>query len=178
MAVKKFLTIQSGKYKQAKTVQSYTGAADAEKLVNLTATGHIDGGLYDVPPDTSFDTLTVQLVADEGIGVKELVNIFFHAGSSTMKIRKATNTDPDKYAMGSNSTPAAIAGTLCNIQVGGVVNKPPGTGYPDVGYLGLNGQFNEIAPTASGSIIQKVILGVDRPDVKTKLYFDESVTIA
>jgi hypothetical protein len=145
--------------------QVSAGAGDAGKLVALNASGQVDSTML---PGSG----TITMTASEAIAAGALVNIFDVSG--TGKVRNADNTSSAKKAHG--FAPSAISsGATGPINIGSGVNSSVSALTDGAEYfLGTTGGVTTTAPTASGSLVQKV--GVARSATELE-YSQNSQTI-
>lgn len=104
MAANKYVALVSGKLQEVFGLVTSAGVADANKIVALDSTGHLDVTV--LPTGVGPDTLSV--ITSENLAAGDLVNVYNNAGA--LNARKADAT-ADKEANGfvivGSTSPAA-----------------------------------------------------------------------
>lgn len=134
------LTIVNGKATSA-------GAGDAGKLAALDGAGRLDASM--MPVGVAADTQII--VASETLAAGDFVNIWSSTG---FKVRKADNTIAGKEAHGFVLSGVANAGNATVYFEGtntAVTGQTPGNVF-----LGVTGAAAGAAPTAAGSVVQRI----------------------
>lgn len=148
MAGNKYLQIgSSGRPQESESVNSSTGAGDANKIVALNASGQIDATMLPEIP-------TFTVTASENLSAGNLINLWDDTG--TLKMRKADNTSTAKRADGYIESAVTSGNPGAPTVGGGLVSGLSGLTIGADYYLGTNGGVTTTIPTASGSIVQYV----------------------
>lgn len=141
-----FVTKEAGREILRTAAQASAGAVDANKIIQLDATGKLSSTF--LPVGIGADTQMVEV--SEALDAGDFVNIFDDGG--TIKVRKADNSN-DRRADGFVLSAYAIAATAevyfegTNTALSGLT---PGVRY----YLGTAGDVTSTPPSASGTICQ------------------------
>lgn len=108
----KFLNITNGKRTQEQAIAASAGAADANKIARLDATGKFDASM--IPPQASNESRSIQ--ASEAIAAGALINIHDSAGSPRVRNADASSNKPaDGFAQAAIASGAS--GTI-NLEQG------------------------------------------------------------
>jgi hypothetical protein len=105
MAANKYLAIIAGLVKEVFATITSAGAANANQIVALDPTGHLDPSV--LPPGIGLEVISV--VASEALAAGSFVNLFTNAG--VLGARNADASSSLKFANGFVLTSVASAGT-------------------------------------------------------------------
>lgn len=146
MAAQKPLQIVNGLPTEVPAVESSAGAGDEGKLVALNAAGQIDATMLPASGALTYP-------ASEAIAAGALINLWNNAGNISM--RNADNTSSAKRAHG--FAPAAVTSGANGTAIIGE-GYITGLSALTIGeyFLGTAGGLSTTAPTATGSIVQRV----------------------
>lgn len=148
MAGNKYLRIgTSGRPQENASVNSSSGAGDANKIVALNAAGQIDSTMLPEIP-------TFSVLASENLAAGDLINLWDDTG--TLKMRKADNTSATKRADGYIESAVTSGNSGSPTVGGGLVSGLSGLTLAADYYLGTNGGVTVTPPTAASSIVQYV----------------------
>lgn len=174
MALPKILVHVAGKIRQMLPVQASAGAADAEKIPALNASGVLAPSLLNAAETgnskvvmtnssgqldpsvmpTGIGADTVSLPASEALASGDMVNVWNDAG--TAKVRKADATAEGKEAHGfvlAAVASLATASVYLEGRVTGLTSKTPGARQ----YLSTTpGALTETPPAANGNVVQYI----------------------
>lgn len=122
------------------------GAGSSGKVVALGASGKIDESMLPTGPELA------TAVASEAISAGNLVNIYSNAGVSTMrKADAASNRPANGYVLAAVAS-AATGTYYSDGRITGLSGLTAGTSL----WLGAAGATSSTAPTATGSIQQRI----------------------
>lgn len=140
--------LDTGDLQEVQALTTTKGAPDAFKIVQTNASGMLDPSLI---PSINI----INFTASEAIAAGAMINVY-DAGGGVTKIRNASNTGAGTRAHG--FVQAAVAAgasggvTLHDGLISGLSGLVTGAEY----VLGTGGQPTQAAPTATGSIVQRV----------------------
>ena len=172
MAGNKYLFNNAGKITEIAANQTSVGAADANKLIALDATGKLDGTLMPVGYGPEIDSI----ITSEALSAGSFVNTYNNAGVAN--VRKADGSVSGKEADGFVLAAYAIGATAVVFRLSQLNNqltgKTPGTKQ----YLSVTvpGGTQETVPTVAGQIIQ--ILGTTRSATELNFIPHEPIVLA
>lgn len=104
MAANKYIALVAGKFQEVFGLVTSAGVGDANKIVALDSTGHLD--LTVLPVGVGPDTQSI--VTSENLAAGDLVNVYNNAG--VLNARKADATadkEANGFVIASSTTPAA-----------------------------------------------------------------------
>lgn len=149
MAGNKYMTLVNGRDTLIAGAQVSAGVADANKLVALDATGHLDPTILPigVGPDVAL------LPASEALSAGDYVNVFSNSGVST--VRKADNSN-DRPAHGFVKAGVASAATA-TVYFEGPNDAKSGLTVGARYYLGTAGGVTAVPPVSPAAIISQYV---------------------
>ena len=138
------------------SVSTSAGASSAGKRVELNASGQIDETMLPtgVAPDLAV------IVASEALSAGNLVNIWSNAGVANMRKADAASNKPAHGFV--KASIASLSSGTCYFEgrISGLTTVTPGENY-----LGAAGAVTATPPTATGSCLQRIGLGVSTTEV-------------
>ncbi len=155
MPGQKFLKQVNGVLTEQEALQTSSGAADAGKVPGLDANGRLDNSM--MPVGIGADTKV--LVASEALSAGDWVNVWNSSGAKARKADAATQKEVNGFVL------AAVAnGGNATVYFEGTNNMVSGQ-TPGQVFLGNAGVGVAAAPTAAGSIVQRVGVAVSATEV-------------
>lgn len=157
----KYLGIDgSGNLVETASNQTSAGGTDAGKIVALNSSGQIDSTML---PSSGAITMT----ASETVAAGAMINIWNNGGTINVRNADAATAKPAHGFVNSQILNGA-SGTVVigNGPNTGVTSLTVGTQY----FLGNSGAVTSTAPTASGSVCQKVGVAQTATELQVILY--------
>lgn len=154
MAGAKYVYNNAGEYEEKRASQTSAGGANAGDIIAADDNGYI--ALSWLPPSIGTDTAVIQ--ASETIGANKFVNV--HDVGGAFRVRLADASTPGKQADGFCTAGAASAANATIAFQGlnvGLSSVTPGELWLS---SSTPGGFQTSAPTAAGTIQQKIGVGV------------------
>lgn len=168
MAANKYLALITGFAKEVFATVVSAGVANANQIVALDSTGHLDTSVMPVGigPDV------VSVPSSENLTAGQFVNLFNNAGATNA--RKADATTNAKQAHGfvlaNVTSPAAATVYLLGSINTGVTGLTPGTEY----FLDTTpGGVTTTPPSTSGNLVQRIGIAI----TATEIPFENITTI-
>lgn len=156
---------QVGNQKKIVTPVSTGGVGNANKILMLDASGHVDPSAL---PSTN--TMTESVTASASISAKSAVNVYDNGGVKS--VRPADNTTAGSEA---NAWAAAAItnGAVGNVVMGEqIVTGLTGLTVNAKYFLGTAGGYTVTPPTSSGNVVQEIGTATSA----TELFFSPSPT--
>lgn len=154
-----YLIQQTGKIKEAATVQSSAGAGDADKIPSLDGTGRLSDTF--MPVGIGADTKSI--LASENLAAGDLVNVYDNTG--TPNVRKADASSTGKEATGFVLS-AVTSGNNATVYFEGIITGLSGITAVDYYLSGSTaGQATATPVSTSGYITQRIGRGISTTEI-------------
>lgn len=155
MPGQKFLKQVNGVITEQEALQTSAGAADAGKVPGLDANGRLDNSM--MPVGIGADTKVI--TTSEALSAGDWVNIWNSTGAKARKADASTQKEVHGFVLS-----AVASGGSATVYFEGTNNMVTAQ-TPGQVFLGNAGAGVAAAPTAAGSIVQRVGVAVSTTEV-------------
>ena len=159
MANQRFVTLVNGVRTLVSAISASLGASSAGQVICTNASGVLDPTLLPAGVGMNWQTLP----APGALTAGQAVNLY--SASGTLSLRPADNTiagaQADGFVLANTAAGAQATALIGGGTLTGLTGIVAGARY----YLGVNGALTTTAPTASGTFVQALAVGLTSTSV-------------